>query len=139
MNILVVEDNPSHVKLMSVVLKAAGNSVSCVETAEQTFAAIRQDQPQLILLDLALPGMDGLTLVRQLKADPGSRKIPVVAVTAFPDLWGRQNALDAGCDEYLLKPVDSPEPLAAVERHCRWGRPRGELKGRRQHARPCCG
>ena len=107
MNILLVEDNPSHVKLMSVVLNAAGNSVSSVETAEQTFAAIRSNQPEIILLDLALPGMDGLTLVRRLKADPESRRIPVVAVTAFPDLWGRQNALDAGCDEYLLKPLDT--------------------------------
>jgi two-component system, cell cycle response regulator DivK len=107
MNILVVEDNPSHLKLMSVVLKAAGNSVSCVETAEETFAAIHREQPQIILLDLTLPGLDGLTLVRRLKADPDSRLIPIVAVTAFPDLWGRQNALDAGCDEYLLKPVDT--------------------------------
>jgi len=107
MNVLVVEDNPSHVKLMSAVLRDAGNSVNCVETAEETFAAIRRNQPQIILLDLALPGMDGLALVRRLKADPDSRLIPIVAVTAFPDLWGRRSALDAGCNEYMMKPLDT--------------------------------
>ncbi len=107
MNILVIEDNPSHFKLIRVVLSEAGNRVSHAETAEQTFAAVREDPPQVILLDLALPGMDGLTLVRRLKEDPQTRSIPVVAVTAYADLWSRKDALEAGCDAYLLKPLDT--------------------------------
>ena len=107
MNILVIEDNPSHFKLIRVVLSESGNRVAHAETAEQTFAAVRADPPQVILLDLALPGMDGLALVRRLKADPLTRAIPVVAVTAYSDIWSREDALAAGCDAYLSKPLDT--------------------------------
>ncbi len=107
MNILVIEDNPTHFKLAQAVLKDAGNVVNRAETAEQAFASIRQDLPQIILLDLALPGMDGLALVRMLKADPGTSHIPIVVITAYPDLWSKDAALAAGCDAYLLKPLDT--------------------------------
>ena len=107
MNVLVVEDNPSHFKLVSVVLRAAGNTVSCAETAEETFDAIRKSPPEVILLDLALPGTDGLTLARQLRRDPAAGKIPIVAVTAYPDLWSRESAEKAGCEGYLLKPLNT--------------------------------
>ncbi len=119
MNILIVEDDPSHTKLMSIVLKEAGNAVSCVETAEQTLSAIRRGRPEIILLDLALPGMDGLALARKIKADPGAREIPIVAVTAFPDLWNRHEAMEAGCSGYMLKPLDTrrfAQQLAAIAR-----------------------
>jgi two-component system cell cycle response regulator len=89
------------------VLSEAGNEVRRAETAEQAFAAIRQSLPQIILLDLALPGMDGLALVRMLKADPATSSIPIVVITAFPDLWSQEDALAAGCDAYLLKPLDT--------------------------------
>jgi CheY-like chemotaxis protein len=107
MNILVIEDNPTHFKLAQAVLNEAGNVVNRAETAEQAFAAIRQDPPQIIMLDLALPGMDGLALVRMLKADPDTGHIPIVVITAYPDLWSKNDALAAGCDAYLLKPLDT--------------------------------
>ncbi len=107
MNILVLEDNPSHLKLAHLVLSAAGNKVSDTATAEQALAAIRRDKPQIILLDLKLPGADGLSLVRKLKASPTTGDIRVVAVTAFPDLWSKTEALKAGCDAYILKPIDT--------------------------------
>lgn len=107
MNILVIEDNPTHFKLVQAVLSQAGNDVSRAETAEEAFAAICHDAPQIILIDLALPGMDGLALVRRLKADPNTRSTPIVVVTAYPDLWSRDDAMAAGCDAYLVKPLDT--------------------------------
>lgn len=107
MNILVIEDNPTHLKLASLVLSAAGHNVTDAEAAEHAFRAIKQNKLDVILLDLALPGMDGLTLVRKLKADPETRAIPVVAVTAYLDRFTEKEALAAGCDVYLVKPIDT--------------------------------
>lgn len=107
MNILVIEDNPSHLKLAHLVLSAAGHTVNNAEAAEQAVQTIKQDKPQVILLDLELPGMDGLTLVRMLKADPETRDIHIVAVTSFPERWSKTAALEAGCNAYLTKPINT--------------------------------
>jgi len=120
MNILVVEDNPSHLKLAHLVLSAAGYKVNAVEAAEQAFNSIKQEKPQVILLDLELPGMDGLTLVRKLKADAETRDIHVIVVTAYPDRYTRKEALAAGCDAYLVKPINTralPQILSEVVEH----------------------
>ena len=105
--ILVIEDHPPQLKLANRVLSAAGHEVTAAEAAEKAFKAIKNDRPKVILLDLALPGMDGLTLVRMLKAEAETRDIPVVAVTAYPEEFSRAAALDAGCDAYLIKPIDT--------------------------------
>jgi two-component system cell cycle response regulator len=91
------------------VLSTAGHDVSAVEAAEQALSAIKQDRPQPILLDLDLPGMDGLALVGKLEADPDTRDISVVAVTCYPEQYPKAAALAAGCDAYLLKPLDTRE------------------------------
>ncbi|MCR4339821.1 MAG: response regulator, partial [Gemmatimonadaceae bacterium] len=109
MKILVVEDHAVDIKLADLVLSTAGHDVRAVEAAEQAFAAIKEDRPQLILLDLDLPGMDGLALARQLKADPDTRDIHVVAVTCYPEQYPKAAALAAGCDAYLLKPINTRE------------------------------
>lgn len=106
MKILVIEDHPTQLKLANRVLGAAGNKVTDAEAADEAFMAIKKDRPEVILLDLALPGMDGLTLVRKLKADTETRDIPVIAVTAFPEMFPKAAALAAGCDAYLLKPLE---------------------------------
>jgi len=116
-NILVVEDDPIHLKLAKLVLSAAGFYVRDAEAAEQAFQAISQQKPDVILLDLALPGMDGITLVRSLKADPGTREIPVIAVTSYENRFGEKIALAAGCEAYLVKPIDTrrlPQLVHAV-------------------------
>jgi two-component system cell cycle response regulator len=105
--ILVIEDDPTHLKLAKLVLSAAGHNVSDAEAAEQALDAIKQEKPDVILLDLVLPDMDGLTLVRKLKADPETRAIPVVAVTAYLDRFKEKDALAAGCEAYLVKPIDT--------------------------------
>jgi two-component system, cell cycle response regulator len=102
------------------VLGAAGHQVSDAEAAEQAFHSIKLQKPDVILLDLVLPGMDGLTLVRKLKADPETRSIPVVAVTAYLDRFGEKDALAAGCEAYLIKPLDTrklPHLLSAAVDH----------------------
>ena len=107
MKILVIEDEPVELKLASALLLAAGHSVKGAEAAEHAFAAIRNARPEIILLDMTLPGMDGLTLVRRLKADPATHDISIVAVTSNPEMFSRQDVLDAGCDAYLVKPLNT--------------------------------
>ena len=107
--ILVIEDHAADLKLADLVLSTAGHDVRAVEAAEQAFAAIKEDRPQLILLDLELPGKDSLALVRQLKADPDMRDIHIVAVTCYAEQYPKAAALAAGCDAYLLKPINTRE------------------------------
>ena len=107
MNILVVEDDPSHLKLARLVLSAAGHAVNAVDAAEQAFNSIKHETPQVILLDMELPGMNGLTLVRKLKADTETRDIHVIAVTSYPDRYTKKDAIAAGCDAYLIKPINT--------------------------------
>ena len=117
MKILVVDDNPVDVKLFRLVLSVAGHDVNGAEAAEAALADIKHDKPRLMLVDLALPGMDGMTLVRRIKADPETRGIFVVVVTGHPSWWKQTEALMAGCDAYLVKPVNIrklPQHLNAI-------------------------
>jgi CheY-like chemotaxis protein len=117
MKILIVEDHPTEMKLAVHVLSAAGFEVDQAAAAEEAIAAIKQDPPTIILLDMSLPGVDGLTLARKLKTDPATRGIFIVAVTSYPERFRIEDALAAGCDAYLPKPVSTrslPETLRAV-------------------------
>jgi CheY-like chemotaxis protein len=107
MNILIVEDDATELKLVSVVLSSDGHCVSGHRSAEEAMTEIRASVPQVILLDLKLPGMNGLDLARRLKADPATRDVPIVAVTAAPETFSREAALAAGCDAYIRKPLDT--------------------------------
>lgn len=106
MKILVVEDDQAQYRLAYYILGAAGHDVSEAQDAAKAFAAIKENRPQLILLDIILPGMGGLEIVRQLKADPDTWGIHVVAVTSYPEKFIRADALAAGCDGYLEKPLN---------------------------------
>jgi CheY-like chemotaxis protein len=105
--ILIVDDNPVNLKLASSVLECADYSISEAGDAVQALEVIRQTPPDLILMDIALPGMDGLTLTRQLKADPTTRHIRVIALTAFAMKGDDQKAKEAGCDGYITKPINT--------------------------------
>ncbi|HTZ37708.1 MAG TPA: response regulator [Stellaceae bacterium] len=103
--VLVVEDNELNMKLLNDVLEAHGYAV--MSTAQGAVAVdwARRHHPDLILMDLQLPDISGLEATRQLKADPATRDIPVVAVTAFAMAGDEKRALDHGCDAYVAKPI----------------------------------
>jgi CheY-like chemotaxis protein len=115
--ILVVEDDPASLRLAGAVLMASGYLVSVATTAAQAILSVRANPPDLIVLDLNLPGTDGLQAARELKQNPATRHIPILAVTAYSNLFSRQAALSADCDGYLNKPLDTrrlPEQLARM-------------------------
>jgi CheY-like chemotaxis protein len=117
LKIFVVEDQPIERKLAVTVLHAAGHHVERAAAAEQALIAIKETLPDVILLDLSLPDMDGLSLARVLKADPMTRPIPIVAVTSYPESFSHAEALAAGCDAFLPKPLSTrtlPAMLAEV-------------------------
>lgn len=105
--ILVVDDNPTNLKLATSILAHEGFEVYEAADAEEAQIVISETLPDLILMDIALPGMDGLTLTRQLKADEATRRIVVVALTAFAMIGDDARALEAGCDGYITKPIDT--------------------------------
>jgi CheY-like chemotaxis protein len=105
--ILVVDDNPTNLKLVSDVLAFDGYRILKAVDAEEAQCIIQQCPPDLILTDIALPGMDGLTMTRLLKDDPKTRHIPIVALTAFAMKGDDQKAQVAGCDGYITKPIDT--------------------------------
>jgi CheY-like chemotaxis protein len=117
--IFVVDDNLINLKLACDVLEFAGYSVAQAADAEQAQEILQHTMPDLILMDIALPGMDGLTLTRKLKADARLKHIPIVALTAFAMKGDDRKALDAGCDGYITKPIDTrklPEQVAGYLR-----------------------
>lgn len=104
---LIVDDAPLNLKLLSVLLGAHKYAVRTCETAEQALDILEGYLPQLLIVDLRLPGMDGLTLVRTLRAQPRYRDLVVVAVTASAMKGDEDVALAAGCDSYITKPIDT--------------------------------
>jgi CheY-like chemotaxis protein len=106
-NILVIDDNPTNLKLVSDLLEFEGYKILKAVDAEEAMVVLADTLPELILMDIALPGMDGLTLTRQLKADERTRHIRIVALTAFAMKGDDQKAFDAGCDGYITKPIDT--------------------------------
>jgi CheY-like chemotaxis protein len=105
--VLVVDDNPTNLKLLSYVLAKGGYEVQTAADAPSALAALNARRPRLILMDLQLPGLDGLELSRSLKADPATRDIVIVAVTAYAMKGDEERALAAGCNGYVAKPIDT--------------------------------
>ena len=105
--IFVVDDHPVNLKLACDVLEFEGYRVGRAVDAEEAQEILQHTVPDLILMDIALPGMDGLTLTRKLKADPRLQHVPVIALTAFAMKGDDRKALEAGCDGYITKPIDT--------------------------------
>lgn len=114
--ILVVEDNPANMKLVSMVLAKGGHHVLQAEDAESGVALAADEQPDLILMDILLPGMDGLEATRRLKTDPLTARIRVVALTAFAMKEDELRIQSAGFDGYIAKPIQYKSFLQEVER-----------------------
>lgn len=113
--ILLVEDNPANMKLATLLLEHVGYEVLRAQAADDGIAMARESMPAMILMDIQLPGMDGLEAVRQLKADAATRAIKVVALTAFAMKGDEQRILAAGCDGYIAKPIDYKAFLGQVQ------------------------
>jgi two-component system cell cycle response regulator DivK len=115
--ILIVEDNADNMFLTVMLLQSAGHDVLTAVDAEAGLTLARREHPDLILMDVQLPGMDGLAATALLKADDGTVGIPVVALTALAMKGDQERILAAGCDGYIAKPMRMHEFLAAVAMH----------------------
>jgi two-component system cell cycle response regulator DivK len=113
-NVLVVEDNAANLTLASFLLRGAGHTVLHAPDGDGALAAAREQRPQLILMDIMLPGMDGLQVTAILKRDAVTRTIPIIALTALAMKGDRERILAAGCDGYISKPIRYREFLAIV-------------------------
>lgn len=105
--ILVVDDNPMNVKLLQLVMRGEGWPIRVAHNAMEALAELAKSCPRLILMDLQLPDVDGLTLTRMLKADARYQAIPIVAVTSYAMKGDEERAREAGCDGYVTKPIDT--------------------------------
>ena len=116
--ILVVEDNERNMKLVRDVLEANGYETLEASTGEEAIELARAHAPALVLMDVHLPGIDGVAALTSLRGDASTAPIPVVALTAQAMHGDRERFLDAGFDGYLSKPVDITELVTAVREHC---------------------
>jgi two-component system, cell cycle response regulator DivK len=104
-SVLVVEDNEQNLELVLYLLEEAELDVKVARTADEARALWTREVPRLVLLDMHLPGIDGMTLVKELRADPRTQKLPVVAVTAHAMRGDRERFLAGGCNGYIAKPI----------------------------------
>lgn len=118
-HIFIVDDNPINLKLTSSVLELEGYEVTQAVDAEQAVELLQERIPDLILMDLSLPGKDGLTLTSELKNDARFKDVPIIALTAFAMLGDEKKAREAGCDGYITKPIDTREFPLTVAAHLR--------------------
>lgn len=129
--ILVVEDNALNMKLIRGIFALGKYEIIEAMDAETGIRCARDEKPILILMDIQLPGMDGLEATRQLKADSKLKDIPVVALTGFAMQGDREKAIEAGCDGYLTKPVEVNELLETIDKFtgCENGNGTGRKNG----------
>ncbi len=106
-SILIVDDNLANMKLVRVLLTAEGYAVRTALDAEAALLELSSSRPDLILMDIQLPGMDGLELTRKLKSDPATRNIKIVGLTAYAMRGDEERIIAAGCDGYIPKPIDT--------------------------------
>ena len=120
--ILVVDDNPDNLELVRIVLECAGDQVRTAEDAREAMEALGTWRPDLILVDIQLPEVDGLELTRRLRANPAWRDISIVALTAYAMTKDEENARAAGCDGYITKPIDTRTFVSIVHSHLQRGK-----------------
>lgn len=114
--ILIIEDNEANTKLATLLLRQAGHAVLSASDAETGLTLARADHPDLVLMDLQLPGMDGLAATELLKKDPATADIPVIALTALAMKEDQARSVLAGCDAYIAKPLRYQQLYATIDR-----------------------
>lgn len=115
--ILIVDDNPSNTKLLAFLLQTKGYDVRTAANADEARSSIAERRPRLILMDIQLPGTDGLTLTREIKADPATADITIIAATAYAMKGDEDRARAAGCDGYVTKPIDTRQLPLDIARY----------------------
>ena len=115
--ILLVEDNEVNRRLAGFLLRSHGYQVREATTAAAAFEMVEKDRPDLIVMDIQLPGMDGLEITKKLKEQPATANIPVIAVTSYAMKGDREKALAAGCAGYVTKPIDKNTFIQEVAAH----------------------
>lgn len=115
--ILIVDDNAANLKLARMLFEGEGYAVQTAVNAEDALTLLATCAPKLILMDIQLPGMDGLQLTRRLKADPATKNIVILALTAYAMKGDEEKARAAGCDGYIAKPFDIESLSKAVAEH----------------------
>lgn len=105
--ILIVEDNPRNLRLLIMTLRDKGYSLLEANDGGQALAMAREERPDLIIMDIQLPRIDGLEVTRRLRQTPGLSQTPIIAITAYAMKEDRNKAFAAGCDAYVLKPIDT--------------------------------
>jgi CheY-like chemotaxis protein len=116
-NVMVVEDNEKNRKLMRVILKAKGYTVTEASTGEEALNILKNQKPDIILMDIQLPGIDGITLAKQIKGNTITKDIPIIAVTAYAMKGDKQKILECGCDDYVSKPINTQELPLVIEKY----------------------
>jgi two-component system cell cycle response regulator DivK len=115
--VLIVEDNPANMTLAIFLLESAGHTVIHATDAEAGLTMARDEQPHLVLMDIQLPGMDGLEATRVLKGEAATRAIPVIALTALAMKGDEERIRAAGCDGYIAKPLAYKDFLTVISAH----------------------
>lgn len=115
--VLIVDDNPMNVDLVSFLLESDGFAVAATTEALRALEDIAAFRPDIVLMDIQMPGVDGLTLTRRLKRDPAMQAIVVVAFTAYAMKGDEEKMRAAGCDGYIAKPIDVASFAATVRGH----------------------
>lgn len=115
--ILIVEDNELNMKLFNDLLEAHGYGTVQTNDGRDVMDLARQHKPDLVLMDIQLPGISGLEVTRMLKADDELRHIPVLAITAFAMKGDEEKIREGGCDDYIAKPISVPNFLETVNKH----------------------
>lgn len=115
--ILLVEDNPMNRRVVEFLLKAEGYTVIEASDGQEALEMLKTMVPDLVLMDLQLPGLDGFSATRSIKSNPATKDVPVVALTAYAMSGDAERARNAGCDGYITKPIDPDEFPGLVARY----------------------
>ncbi len=119
--VLVVEDNLMNMRLTEHILKAEGYVTLKADSVGGALKQIKNDTPDLILMDIRLPDVDGITAIRMLKTNPQTRNIPIIALTACAMKGDREKILEMGCDGYISKPINVRGFIATLRKYLRTG------------------
>jgi two-component system cell cycle response regulator DivK len=126
--ILIIEDNEQNLYLATFILEKNGHEIRAARDGNEGLTLAAEAAPDLILLDIQLPGMDGYTVARRLRENPGLARVPIIAVTSYAMPGDREKAFDAGCTAYIEKPIDPESFLRQVELHLIRADPRGDAR-----------